>query len=104
MLDDLDPTVRTLLSKILAAIYESGLVEEIDLRSILRIFDVPEEMLDNDNIDWVVKFDSAAFLDDYNAFKVEEFNQQEELAKHQNENEDFPEFGDMPSGTKLYLH
>ena len=40
MLDDLQPAIRIAVMSILAAIYESGIVDEVDLADVLRLFGV----------------------------------------------------------------
>jgi len=42
MLDNLEPTVRTAIMKVLAAIYESGIVREVNMGVVMQLFGVPE--------------------------------------------------------------
>jgi len=42
VLDDLEPAVRTALMKILSAIYETGMVDAVQLGDVLRLFGVPK--------------------------------------------------------------
>jgi hypothetical protein len=43
MFDGLEHPVRVALMKILAALYESGLVEEVELVDVMRLFGVTQE-------------------------------------------------------------
>jgi len=40
MLDELQPAIRFAIMSILAALYESGIVEEVDLSDVMRLFGV----------------------------------------------------------------
>jgi len=40
MLDELQPAVRVAIMSILAALYESGTVEEVDLADVMKLFGV----------------------------------------------------------------
>jgi len=42
MLDNLEPTVRTAIMKVLAAIYESGIIREVNMGVVMQLFGVPE--------------------------------------------------------------
>ncbi len=40
MFDELDPTVRYAIMSILASVFESGLVEQVDMADVMRLFGV----------------------------------------------------------------
>ena len=95
MLTNIEPTVRTAIMKILAAIYESGLLEEVDIRSALRLFGIPDDQMPDatGSINhWVINFNDPAFVDAYIQFKEEELSRFNEVNDHNADDEDVVEF------------
>lgn len=64
MRDDLEPIVHDAVMKILSAIYESGLVEKVDLSVVYELFGVKE-----DADDTVVDFSDPSWIEDYMRYK-----------------------------------
>ena len=64
MFDNLEPIVREAVMKILVAVYETGFVEEVNLRVVYDLFGVELEG-DEDNI---VSFTSKQWAEDYVRF------------------------------------
>ena len=42
-MDDLQPAIRVAIMSILAAVYESGTVDEVDLADVMKLFGVPPD-------------------------------------------------------------
>jgi len=64
MLENLEPAIRNALMLILSAIYESGLVEEVDLRDVVRLFGVT----DTGNVTSRFSFNESDWLEAYRDF------------------------------------
>ena len=64
MLDDLEPTIHDTLMRVLVALFESGLVEEVDLGVVYRLFGAPPEAVEGQ----VVNFGDPQWIKDYLQF------------------------------------
>ena len=98
MLDDLQPAIRVAIMSILAALYESGTVEEVDLADVMKLFGVQSpadapttrfsfrdegwveayisfrEADEGDIVDVNIDFD-IAYDDDFNPDELEEYDE-----------------------------
>lgn len=98
MLDELQPAIRVAIMSILAAVYESGTVEEVDLSDVMKLFgvqpplDAPttrfsfrdegwieayinfREADENDLIDVQMEFDIGPGPDDFDSDELEEYD------------------------------
>jgi len=110
MLDDLEPTVRVAILRILSALYESGMVDEVALGDVLRLFGVPDDFPNNSVVSGF-SFDDPDWLAEYERFKDEErkriLSEDNEMAELDDldeliDSDDFAELGDLDSDRKIH--
>jgi len=68
MFDNLEPTVRTAVMTILSGLYESGTVDKVDLRDVMRLFGVSPDTAPDD-IDPIFSFRDSEWVQSYLEFK-----------------------------------
>jgi len=98
MFEDLEPTVHHAIMKILSAIYETGMVDTVDMSDVLRLFGVPGDpdqvtVFSFNDPDWITAYDN--FLEDPETPISEKSNTDEESF-------DEWDLGDLSSDRKLH--
>jgi len=109
MLDNLEPTVRIAILRILSALYESGMVEEVALGDVLRLFGVPDNFPGDKTTGFL--FDDPDWITEYLAFKdaerervrqydegLDELDELDELV----DSDDFADSSDLDSDRKIH--
>jgi len=97
MFEDLEPTVHHAIMKILSAIYETRMVDTVDMADVLRLFGVPG---DPDRVS-VFSFNDPDWVRAYANFLADPENQIDETS---DDEESFDEWdlGDLSSDRKLH--
>jgi hypothetical protein len=78
MLDELEPVVRHAIMSILSTLYESGIVEEVNMVDVLRLFGAEPVGTPNDE-DVVFSFDDPGWVEAYIDFRKHENELMERL-------------------------
>lgn len=65
MLDELQPAIRFAIMSILCTIYESGLVEVVDMADVMRLFGVRSPA----SVDTAFSFDDQGWIEAYIDFR-----------------------------------
>lgn len=98
MFEDLEPTVHHAIMKILAAIYETRMVDTVDMSDVLRLFGVP---VDTDQVS-VFSFNDPEWVTAYHNFLIDSEDPIIEESNTDEESFDEWDLGDLSSDRKLH--
>ena len=102
MIDSLDPIIREAILKMLGAVYESGLLDQVDIRHVVRMFGGDPDSVSTNDADWIIDLTSEEFLQAYCDIKDEEIQRIVDATQIVPDLSDEDEFKDVAYGEYLY--